>query len=340
MPTASQQASATKLRALLDELVAVPSQKLAREELGPLSFANERPLFESFREILESLTHASIEESPEKTIDDTRDHLSNLHKTMRNILTFDPSQMSTPSVQVRDNLRSQLATQWPSFFDAASRIILWSDHLRDLRSPELQLAKGKLGEIQAIAQEAELSRKRMEDGLQTLEEEFRKSIGETAVSKHSGHFEEEAKRNRWGAWFWLSATFASISATLLYVVLEVLPYARALLKTNPEPNLLPYAIINFGVISLGYYVVILCGRNYAASRHNVVVNRHRVNALSTFREFIQAAETPELRAAILNRTTEAVFAPQESGYARTGPSPGSTSELSELLAVLASRTKA
>jgi hypothetical protein len=69
------------------------------------------------------------------------------------------------------------------------------------------------------------------------------------------------------------------------------------------------------VLSAIYYLLVWCGKSYAAHRHNHVVNMHRQNALLTFEVFAKAAgDDRDTKNAVLLQATKSIFAPQVSGY--------------------------
>ena len=63
-----------------------------------------------------------------------------------------------------------------------------------------------------------------------------------------------------------------------------------------------------------YYALLWSAKNYAAARHNFVVNRHRATSLTTFETFVKAASTEDVKQAILLQATSSIFAAQPSGY--------------------------
>ena len=53
---------------------------------------------------------------------------------------------------------------------------------------------------------------------------------------------------------------------------------------------------------------------YRAHRHNFVINRHRLNALSTFEAFAKATDDQQIKNAVLLQATQCIFGPQPTGY--------------------------
>jgi len=85
------------------------------------------------------------------------------------------------------------------------------------------------------------------------------------------------------------------------------------------------------LISLLYYAMLACVKNYRVHRHLAVLNEHRRNALKTFGRFIAAVGADdETRGAVLLATTQAIFAPAPSGYLGTDepdPTPMRVAEM-------------
>jgi hypothetical protein len=92
-----------------------------------------------------------------------------------------------------------------------------------------------------------------------------------------------------------------------------------------------YAVSRLIVFSVLFYALTVCVRTYRAARHNVIIKRHRQNALGTFQAFVKAASDDQTKDAVLVKATEAVFAPEPSGFlikeAEFRPSPSQILEI-------------
>jgi hypothetical protein len=81
----------------------------------------------------------------------------------------------------------------------------------------------------------------------------------------------------------------------------------------------------------------MASRNYATHKHNVVVNRHRQNALLTYRSLVEASGEAGTENIVLAHAASCIFSPQETGFSNSkGESAGSKSVL-ELLTKTASK---
>jgi hypothetical protein len=64
------------------------------------------------------------------------------------------------------------------------------------------------------------------------------------------------------------------------------------------------------------FMMVWAAKNFNASVHNYVVNRHRRNALASFQAFVEGASSDEVKDAVLMQATSAIFTPQDSGYTK------------------------
>ncbi len=160
---------------------------------------------------------------------------------------------------------------------------------------------------------------RKERELQDILAAARDSLAEISVQKSSEFFGDEADRHAdvAGKWQW-----AVIALTVLLSVYAAIGLGSVLFPGKyyfpPAPetdevilHLAGAKLLFFAVLS---YAVYFCARNLAASRHNAVINKHRANALSTYRALVESSGDEEGRELILNHAATAIFSPQPSGY--------------------------
>jgi hypothetical protein len=73
--------------------------------------------------------------------------------------------------------------------------------------------------------------------------------------------------------------------------------------------------------------------------HNYVVNRHRQKALLTFEIFVNATRDESTKNAVLIQSTQAIFAPQPTGYLRTETEMPQVNQVTEIVRGLAGKDK-
>ena len=70
------------------------------------------------------------------------------------------------------------------------------------------------------------------------------------------------------------------------------------------------------------YLLILCARNYLNHKHNAIVNKHRQNALMTYRTMVDATDDPGSREAVLIQAAACIYGMENTGYAPKGEGSG------------------
>ena len=81
-------------------------------------------------------------------------------------------------------------------------------------------------------------------------------------------------------------------------------------NTTEMLQLLTSKVLIFSVLG---YILILAAKNYTAHKHNAVVNRHRQNALLTYRSLSAAADDAGTQDIVLAHAASCIFSPQETG---------------------------
>jgi hypothetical protein len=136
-------------------------------------------------------------------------------------------------------------------------------------------------------------------------------LAKRGVSVHQELFKEQAvsfgrEALTWRSWVqWLLV----INVTILLGILAIVLWLNEL----KVPQRVEVGIFGVAVVSLISFALVLCVRNYFASKHNEIVNRHKANCLGTYNTFIDSADS-ERKAAVLLQATQTIFSHQRSGY--------------------------
>lgn len=146
-----------------------------------------------------------------------------------------------------------------------------------------------------------------------------------AVSEQMAAFREEANDGKKAAKNWLWACGASVGLLLVTVW-----SALDLPDMDSTGAVVFYVATRLAAFYVFVYALLFCARNYAAHRHNYVVNKHRYNALRTYRAFIEASPTAETRDIVLMQAARCIYEQRDSGYAKSGGNDGNTVNLSPM----------
>lgn len=164
-------------------------------------------------------------------------------------------------------------------------------------------------------QAIERANKAAEDS-QAILQESRKTATEKGVAQHGKVFLEEANESRIIAAIWL--VLCAFLIALFAVFLSVVPGALSLPDTDSTGKIVVFITTRLAVFSVFVSALLFCARNYAAHRHNYVVNKHRINAVRTYRQLVAATATGEAHDIVLTQAAKCIYEQRDSGYAKGG----------------------
>jgi hypothetical protein len=145
----------------------------------------------------------------------------------------------------------------------------------------------------------------------------RRAASEHGVSQQAMYFKTEADSHETASKTWRTATIWLAAGLGVYALATIFLHKWTWLKpadTAESAQLITGKILIFAVIS---YMLILAARNFLSHKHNAIVNRHRQNALMTFNALATAAKDESAKDIILSHAAACIFAPQETGYAKS-----------------------
>ena len=145
-------------------------------------------------------------------------------------------------------------------------------------------------------------------------EEARKVAAEHGVSKQAAYFAEEADfhQTEQKKWFKGAIGAAVVLIATIFVGLFYLTPA----EDSSTSVYFQFIIAKILLFSTVAYALFFCVKNYMAHRHNYVVNKHRQNALQTFRTLVEAGTSDHAQDIVLTQAAQCIFSPQDSGYVK------------------------
>lgn len=232
------------------------------------------------------------------------------------IADFDPK--ASDAYSTRQNLISSLDSHYQGVFDAISPLISFgSSRLRDFSQLEAQARAA----IQAAKDEADLAAKGLQtqqDEAKRILEDIRQIAAEQGVSQQSIYFKTEYEDNETNAETWRWRTTALAIGLGAFALLSVFAHKWSFLAPITAYDTAQLAISKILIFAVIGFMLVLAARNFLACKHNAIINRHRYNALLTFKALADAAGSEERRDIVLTYAASCIFAPQETGYSKTG----------------------
>jgi hypothetical protein len=146
-------------------------------------------------------------------------------------------------------------------------------------------------------------------------QEVREAAAEQGVTQMAKYFGDEADEHKNAAGKWLVASVLAALVVGLYALATLFLYQWFSTENSFESaQIITSKLLVFGVLLYGLFQ---CVRSYSAHRHNQVTNKHRQNALMTYKTLAEAGNSPELRDAVLQHAAAAIYAPNDSGYLKS-----------------------
>jgi hypothetical protein len=180
-------------------------------------------------------------------------------------------------------------------------------------------------EAEALSKFIASSRAEAERALAAVKEQ----AAEAGVSTNAQIFVSEAQRHEGSARGWLKATIATASVTLFAAIAALV---TAFVYHPPDLTAaIQYVVAKLLVLSTLSFAVIWCARHYRSQKHNETLNKHRANALMTFRAFVEGTSDERVKDAILLQAAQAAFAGRPTGFDAPEKEPSTINPVVEIL---------
>ncbi len=203
----------------------------------------------------------------------------------------------------------------------------WKDlRIEEIRENLDSVADASRAEARELTSEIERIKVEAESALSTI----REAAAEQGVTQEAATFREAA--NRYSAtstrWLWTSVFAALVTIGAAFGL--VLAWATDGQITDAE--VLQLVLVKAAMLAVLTYGTITAVRLYRSNVHLAAVNRHREDALRTFRSFVEGTESPETKDQVLLAAARAAFGQTSTGLISE---KGDSANMLEVLAGIA-----
>ena len=316
-----------------------PESLVRREELGAaLSFESGAPYFSRTLKLFRDLANCSLDGLPHAALRPLADVATDALTRFEAIRSFSIEKYPQNSIQQRDTFINEIRDYHDTVYQVVTPHIAYSVRKgTDFEALERE-ARETLKNIKSVQEDQIRSQKALEGEVNAIVESIRRAAAEVGVAQHSIHFKGESDYHAKASLRWLIATVGIAVATLGFGGYTVWYYSTLSTPLDSGQSI-QIAVAKIIIFTVLYFAMIWGGRNYRAHRHNYVVNKHRQNALSTFEAFVKAATDDQTKNAVLLQSTQAIFAPQVSGYLGKETEGQPSSQVLEIIRGAVSRDK-
>lgn len=281
-------------------------------------------------ELYQQLPASALAYMPENFLQLIKAQADADYQKLGQILEFDPGTEANPA-QVRDNyVNAIVAAYQPAFTKLHPFIAYGVSRVADFQ----RLENDARAAVQAARDDASKLLGQLEqsnrEAAQILED-VRRVAAEQGVSQQAIFFKQESDEHQTLADEWRDRTIWVAVGLALYAVGSLFLHRIPVLRpetTYDALQLVTSKVLIFGVLS---YLLFLSAKNFLSHKHNAIVNRHRQNALMTFKALADAAGSEESRDVVLTHAASSIFSPQDTGYTRSGGSNGVGRSLIEIM---------
>lgn len=291
---------------ITDRTKAEPLQEVRAEVEGMLALADE---------LAEDLPLESV---PVRRLDELYEILKEGTDALADAYHIDSTENKSRDEIVAD-IREQ-HRKWHSVFTPLLAYYRSSEPQRVIEEKVREAestVQDRLDDMEEVIDKRTKDLQRHERDAENIVQNIQSAAEVAGIATHEKWFKEAAEEAEARAEKWLGVAVALAVVTLVTAVMFLV-----LVLPVPEEwtvgQSLQIAVTKVLLLAVLVSATVWAGTMYRANTHNYVVNKHRQNALKTFRAFGDATSgDPETKRAVLIQATRSIFAPQESGYLKT-----------------------
>lgn len=310
-------------------LAAIDPKTLARtSELSrDINFKDAVPHFERMLELCKQLSQRDLSRLPHQQLTAISGACEKLTGLTKQVMDFTLNQ-NTPG----DVCKSIITSVSSAYDDVMNPLLLplsftatqATDYARTEREAKGYHATMK-AEADAFSKFIANARSEAERALAAVKEQ----AAEAGVSTNAPLFLGEAEKHQKTARAWLKGTIATASVTLIAAIAFLV--AAFLYRPADPAAAVQYIVAKLLVLSTLSLAVFWCARHYRSQKHNETLNRHRANALMTFRAFVEGTADERVKDAILLQAAQAAFSARPTGFDAPDKQPSVINPVVEIL---------
>ena len=319
---------ADQIKTKLQQFLTITVDQLTREpELGnQLSFKSAESLFIKIIELFKKVNTVELTDVPHNTLNAFNRQLDQAVSIFNQIKTFNPA--TGNPVNQRNTLLNQLENQFDSYHSAALPILIAGLlNTNDLSIERTKLNEG-LKELEKEKEKVKIESEKYLNEIKDVLSKARQAAVEVGVAQHNMIFKEEADEHKKLSENWLKRT------VVVLIAITLLGIGLLFIKPSDEGThfLIHFTVTKIVILTVMFYALAICTRNYKAHKHNSILNKHRQNALNTFETFSKAAGTDlQTKNAVLLEATHTIFSNQQTGYINTDGESDSPNKIIEII---------
>lgn len=300
-----------------------PASLVQKEKFGQVSFDEAVEPAQRIVELFRQLPAVTLDLLPSNELSIVQTQSDSIYGLFEQILGFDidAGDVKNRKSQFIDKLKSSYQSHFSQIFPLISYSVARTADFNRLEEQGRAAVQSVRDQTNSLMSEIATQK---EEAARILEE-VRKTAAERGVSQEAHYFQSEADAHSTEASKWRNWTVGMAIAVGIYGIFTLFIHKIPFLSptnTYETVQLIAGKLIVFFVLA---YMLSISARNFLSNRHNEIVNRHRQNALMTYKSLVDAGATPEARDVILNHAAASVYQLHDTGFTKSVDSGGATS---------------
>jgi hypothetical protein len=301
-------------RSALERMQNLDVSTLPREEeLGQkFNFLEVVSPTERLLKLYRQLPVSILEDLPENVLTNIRDRANQDYNIIGDILKFDPTQQN--ALQTRKSCIDQIYNSYKNTFNFLHPYISYSlNKTADFKRME--------GDARAALQAIKDQGDDYMDQIKTILDTANKILGdirqiaeEHGVTQQAIYFQKSADNHETQADKWQKYTVRVAIGLACYALVSILFHKIPWLDPTNTYQAIQIGISKILVFTVISYMLYICAKNFISHKHNEIVDRHRQNALMTYKALVEAAGDTPNRDIVLVQAAACIFGPQGTGY--------------------------
>lgn len=303
---------------VLSEVQNFDLNRIGRKDLGSMDFGVAVAPAQRLISLFAMLPLDGIRDLPKSSLEHVRNESAAVRDRFNEFANFDLANFNGNVVQWRDAKANELREVYdPHATRLMQPIAFLSAKRTDFSALQAQArsAVDTIGIERDALLESIRETKADADGIRDA---MKRAAADVGVTQEATHFATQADKHEQNAAKWLVASTVLAAVTAAYAILSIFLTRISWLVPQNEYEMVQLIISKILVFAVIAYMLVLSVRNYTAQKHNAVVNKHRQNALQTYKALASAAHVPEAQDIVLTHAAACIYSPQETAYTKVG----------------------
>jgi ABC-type transporter Mla subunit MlaD len=297
---------------LINELAGIKASTLSRtvDLSRDINFSEAVPFFEEMIGIIKQLSQRDISRLSFNQLNQIIAGCNQISKLIKNVNEFTLNQ-NTPA-DICKGIIDNVKNAYDGIMDPLTLPLAFT---ATQATDYAKIEREAKGYHATMKEEAENFNKLLDSYKNEAEKALhavKEQAAEAGVATNAHIFLTDSTAHSRVAQKWLVGTVIISGLTLLVAIGFVI--ASFYYKPETTAVAIQYVVSKIILLSTLSFGIFWCARNYRSSKHNETLNKHRANALMTFRAFVEGSDDVSIKDAILLQAAQAAFSNRPTGY--------------------------